>query len=583
MKIPSALSFVVIATATVLSLACRTEPPPDPAALAAEVDRLADVYVERDMARMPEKGYFVGFPPERHDSLFDNSAEALDRTRREDDEMLAELDLIPLDALVGTPQWVTAGLLREALEASLDLRICRQEAWNINHMDGWQIWYPVLAGIQPVGAPELREQALARWRIFPTMLDNEVANLQRGLEAGYTANRAVTERVIAQVDGLLSMPAEESPFMAPAQSDQTPEFVEKFGSLVSEEIVPAIERYRDFLRDTYLARARESLSVTANPDGLVCYSAMLRFHTTLKRTPEEVYELGDETVSRYRSEVIEFGAVRYETDNFAEIIRRAQADPTDRFADGDEVLAFARDAVERSTAVIDDWFGLKPGRECVVEPYPEFQDGTGVGARYEPGDGVRPGTYRISLAKPEAQSRGNAEITAFHEANPGHHLQISIAQTLEGVHPISKRTWNAGYGEGWARYAEALAEEAGLYQSPTASILRRAWPARGMVVDPGIHIMGWTREQAKEFMTVSGRIPQEEADDMVDRIAVMPGQLTAYDSGGLEIFALRREAEEAFGEDFDIRAFHDRVLENGAVPLWMLRRHIEVWIGLEQK
>ena len=581
MKKLGVLSFALVATAALLSLSCQTEPPPDPAALAAEVDRLADLYAERDVARMPEKGYFMGFPPERHDGLFNNSTEAFERTRREDDEMLAELDLVPTDALAGTPQWVTTGLLREALEASRDLRVCRKELWKVDHMRGWQVYYPLLAGMQPVGTPELREQALARWRKLPTMLANEIANLQRGLKAGFTANRAVTKRVIAQVDGLLAVPMEQSPFTAPARHDETPEFVEEFGKLVSEEIVPAIERYRDFLRDIYLAEARESLSITANPDGLACYSAMLRSHTTLRRTPEEVYELGSRTVDRYRSEVIELGAARYGSDDFTEIVRRAQTDPSDRFADRDEVLAFARDAVERSTAVIDDWFGLKPARECVVEPYPEYQEGTGVGARYESGDGVRPGTYRISLSNPEAQSKGNSEITAFHETNPGHHLQISIAQTLEGVHRVSMMVPNAGYDEGWARYAEALAEETGLYESTTAMILRRAWPARGMVVDPGIHVMGWTREQAREFMTVSGRVLEEEADDMVDRIAAMPGQLTAYDSGGLEIFALRREAEEAFGEGFDIREFHDRVLENGSVPLWMLRRHVEAWIDAE--
>jgi uncharacterized protein (DUF885 family) len=492
--------------------------------------------------------------------------------------MLAQVEATDHEALAGTPAWVTYGILREALEAARDVRVCREELWNVSHMNGWQAWYPILASLQPVGTAELREQALARWRKFPTLVDNDVANLERGLADGYSASRPVVERVIQQLDGLLAIPADQSPFMSPAQRDETPEFVEEFQALVADEIVPAVERYRDFLKSTYVQQARESLAVTDNPDGLACYTALLRSNTTLQRTPEEVFELGEATVEKNARELVELGRDRYHTDDFAEIIRLAMADPEDRFSDAAELLAFSRDAVERSTVVIDDWFGLKPARACVVEPYPEFQEGTGVGGRYEAGSADRPGTYRISLYEPESQSKGNAEITAFHETNPGHHLQISIAQSLEGVHRITRLVGNSGYIEGWARYAEALAEEAGLYQTPTAPILRRAWPARGMVVDPGIHVFGWTREQAKEFMTVSGRIPPEQGDDMVDRIATMPGQLTAYDSGGLEIFALRRQAEEALGDAFDIREFHDRVLENGAVPLWMLRQHVEAWI-----
>ena len=142
--------------------------------------------------------------------------------------------------------------------------------------------------------------------------------------------------------------------------------------------------------------------------------------------------------------------------------------------------------------------------------------------------------------------------------------------------------WFSGPGEGWARYSEALAEEMGLYQSTSGPILRRAWPARGMVVDPGIHLFGWTREQAREYIAESGRFPVSSGDEMVDRIAIIPGQLTAYDSGGLEILALRREAEEALGDDFDIREFHDTVLENGTIPLEYLRQHVEAWLASKQ-
>ncbi len=201
-----------------------------------------------------------------------------------------------------------------------------------------------------------------------------------------------------------------------------------------------------------------------------------------------------------------------------------------------------------------------------------------MSARYEPGDGDRPGVYRISLYQPEENTRSRVETVAFHETWPGHHLQVAFSQEIEGQHPVTSITWFSGPGEGWARYSETLSYEMGLYQTVSGPIARLAWPARGMVVDPGIHVMGWTREQAIEFMGEAGRMTAKELDDMVDRIAILPGQLTAYDSGGLEIFALRELAQERLGERFDIREFHDRVLENGTVPLTALRSHVEKWI-----
>ncbi|MBA3562646.1 MAG: DUF885 family protein [Gammaproteobacteria bacterium] len=170
----------------------------------------------------------------------------------------------------------------------------------------------------------------------------------------------------------------------------------------------------------------------------------------------------------------------------------------------------------------------------------------------------------------------------MHEAWPGHHLQIAMALTLEEQHPILQLGSNSGYVEGWARYAEHLAEEAGIYTVDYARITRRIWPARGMMVDPGIHAFGWTADQAMAFLMATGRFSQDEARAAITRIAAIPGQLTAYDSGALVIFGLRSEAEEKLGGKFDLREFHQRVLENGALPLWQLQDHVRQWIDAGQ-
>jgi uncharacterized protein (DUF885 family) len=221
-----------------------------------------------------------------------------------------------------------------------------------------------------------------------------------------------------------------------------------------------------------------------------------------------------------------------------------------------------------------------PQQDAVVEPQHDFEEQAGVSSHYEPNpDVTKPGIYRIQLGNWATQTRGQASITVVHESWPGHHLQIALARELIPDATIFKIAFNSAYIEGWARYAEMMAEEAGIYDGDDARITRRIWPARGMVVDPGLHALGWSRQQAVDYLVSTGRFTAKTADDMVDRIAVMPGQLTSYDSGGLEIKALRAEAMAALGEKFNLAAFNRTVLEMGVLPLSALRAHVEAWIA----
>lgn len=578
-------SLVLAGTCAIAFAACGRDEAPavDPAdAATAAVTEVADRYYAETLERTPEVAYFSGLELASHDGIADNSPEARKAAELAVDEMLAALQAVDADLLVGRPEWITYVTLLQELEASVALRVCRSELWTVSQMNGWHLLYPQIAQLQPVGTPEFREQSIERWSQLAGIVDQEIAYLQQGIELGYSAPRTVVQRVINQVDGLLAQPIEESPYYSPAARDNNELFAMATKDLVEEQIYPALQRYRDFLADTYIEAAREALSITANPDGAECYDASLFAYTTLDRSGSEVYELGRATVAANRAAVIEMGREAYGIDDFAEIIVAAKADPADHFASKEELLQFSRDAVSRAGAEMPNWVGNMPDQPVEVVPFREHEEGTGRSAHYNPGGADRPGEYRIPLAEFDESSRGNAEATAFHETWPGHHLQVAAAQGVEGLHPVTQIIWFSGPGEGWARYSEALAEEMGLYQTPTGPILRRAWPARGMVVDPGIHLFGWTREQAIEFMNESGRFPASYGDQMVDRIAILPGQLTAYDSGGLEILALRREAEAAMGEDFDIREFHDRVLENGTIPLEALRANVEAWIAAYQ-
>ncbi len=576
--------LVTAAAAALLILgACSREAPapaPEPASSPdAVVNEVADAYYEHVMSTTPETAYFSGIDLDRHDGLADNSLQAVAASDAAIDAMLARLRTADADSLVGDPAWITHAYLLEELEARVGLRVCKTEVWNVNQMGGWHSGYAQIAQMQPVGTPELREQSLARWAKFAAFIDQEMTNLGEGIELGYTAPKTVVQRVVDQLDGLLALETEQSPFYSPAARDDDAEFAAATRTIVDEQITPALRRYREFLAGPYLERARAALSITANPDGRACYDASLRAYTTLDRSAEDVFELGKKTVEANKASVIELGRAAYELTDFKEILDRVKSDPADRFTSKDELLEFSREMVRRAEAEMPNWVGTMPTQPVVVVPFEEHEEGTGRSAHYRPGSSDRPGEYRIPLHEPEEQSRGGAESVAFHEAWPGHHLQIAFAKAIDGLHPVTELIWFSGPGEGWARYSEALSEEMGLYQTVTGPITRRAWPARGMVVDPGIHLFGWTREEAIEFIMVSGRFPETMGDEMVDRIAILPGQLTAYDSGGLEILALRRQAEEQLGEAFDIREFHDRILENGTIPLPALRAHVERWLA----
>jgi uncharacterized protein (DUF885 family) len=544
---------------------------------AARVTALADEFVREYVAAAPEEAEQWGFPLERHDGLTDNSPQGIRAWQAREDAWAARLAAIDGAALRGRPEWVTYGMLRERIEASRAARVCRAELWPVSQMSGWQVNFSTLAALQPVGTSALREQALARWRRLPAFLRNEEANLREGVRLGYTTPRRNVELVLEQLDALRDMPVEESPFFAPARRDSAPGFRSAWTALLRDEVMPAVARYRDFLAAEYLPAARESLGVGALPDGRACYQASFRLNTTLDRAPEETYALGQARVARNQAEVMEIGRRAFGTADVDSIRARLR---TGGFATRDEMLAFSNDAVRRAREAVPRAFRTTPGAPVVIAPHPAFLEAT-ASDQYFPAaqDGSRPAEYRINLGKSATTTRAQAEITAFHETYPGHHLQVGLAQQAAGAHPVARLISSGSYLEGWARYAEALSEELGLYTSDAARVSRRLWPARGMVLDPGIHLFGWTRQQAVDYIASSGRMGAQEADALVDRVVAWPGQLTAYDTGALEFFALRELAERELGPRFDLREFHDVVLRHGAVTLPMLRESVEAWIA----
>lgn len=556
--------------------------------LARQVTALADEVMQTALTRSPELATYLGLPGMRHEGLSDNSLEAMVRYQAQDDDFAARVLAIDPEPLVGRAEYVTLGFLREAAQSGAQGRVCRNELWaGVNQMFGWQVSLPRLAQVQPVGTDDLRAQTLTRWRGLAKVIDTETANLREGLRLGYTAPRVNVQRVIQQMEELVAMPPAQSPFAVPMQKDSTPAFRQEFEQVMANEIYPAMRRYRDFLVNEYLPASREAVGIVGNPAGQDCYRAAVRSFTTLDVPAQEIHQIGLREMEKIQNEMRTIAQRSFNTADVPGLLEAFRTDPKYLFRTREEIVAYASAAIERGRAAMPRWFGRLPQSDVVIEPYLEFEEKSAPGASYETPseDGSRPGKYRINTYKPEEQTKVGVESTAFHESIPGHHLQLALAQERRGAHIITRFMGNSGYSEGWGLYSERLADEMGLFSSDLdrmGLLSNEALRAARMVVDPGLHVLGWSREQAVEYMLAHTAENRQAVENEVDRYIGWPGQATAYMLGNLEIRRLREMAERELGSRFDIRTFHDKVLENGSVPLPFLRENIERWIAAEK-
>lgn len=575
---------ILIAVALLTTTSCSRHTNALAPAASARVSALADAYMEGYFERYPEAVTQYGLPNRSHDRLQDNSLSASSAWHGREDGWLRDVNAIDAASLAGTTDAVVYAILRETLEASIASRVCRGELWALNQLVGWQANLGYLASIQPVGTERARTEALARWRALPRFIDGEIANLREGVRLGYTAPRQNAQLVLQQIDALRAGPVNASPLYGPATRDSTPAFRAAIAQVIEREIDPALRRYRDYLETEYLTRARTTIAVSALPDGRACYRTAVRQHSTLDVPAERVHQLGLQQMARIEQEMKTIAERSFATSDVRGLLDRLKSDTQYTFRTRDEIMAHSRAAIARAEREMPKWFGIVPKAKVVVERYPEFRESSAVGEYNPPAeDGSRPGVFLISTYEPAKRSRAGPESVAFHEAIPGHHLQSAIAMERGGAnHPIARYMGNSGYSEGWALYSERLADEMGLFTADLDRIgmlSEQALRAARLVVDPGMHALGWTRDQAIEYMAARTTLPHAEVVSEVDRYIVWPGQATAYMLGMLEIQRLRDHAQRALGAKFDVKAFHDRILENGSVPLPTLRGTIDRWIA----
>jgi uncharacterized protein (DUF885 family) len=436
----------------------------------------------------------------------------------------------------------------------------------------------------PLDTSERREGYLARLHGLPALLSTVAERHGEGIRSGRTPVARLVESAAAQLD-LVVDDATAGELTRRDQAEHE-EFARQVAAAVDEEVRPALAAYRDRLRLDVLPAARDDdhPGLCHLPDGQHMYDVLVRHHTSTTSTPEELQALGVQIVESVHDELRDAGARMWGLSDLAAIFERMVGDPALRYESRDEMLEHARRVVARAEAEAPKWFSVVPAVPCVVEPVPAAEEEAVALAYYMVGavDGSRPGTYFLNTSKPEERVRYAAEDTAFHEAVPGHHFQLTIALEAEDLVPARRVLVDNACGEGWGLYSERLADEMGLY---TDDLMRLGlfaadvWRAGRLVVDTGLHAMGWTRAQAIDWLVARAPMPRIEIESEVDRYISYPGQALAYMVGQREILRLRRLAVERLGSAFDLREFHDVVLRAGSLPLPALAGTVERWVA----
>lgn len=547
------------------------------------VEALADRILAATLERYPTMGTYYSIEAARHDRLFDNSLDTLAEWQAREDAWLSELNSIASPEDIGSRDWVTYGILHEALESSVATRICRNELWQASTTTAWYTSLPFVFEIQPVDTAELRQQALDRLGEVERYIDTETANLRLGLELGYSAPRVTTTKVPKEVRALVS---DDSIFLNPAARADDEEFTAAVNAVYQDQIVPAIHRFADFIENDYAGLARDGIALSDNPNGAECYPALVRSFATIQPSADEIHRLGLQQIEGIRAEMRAVIDEHFGGGSIEAFLRRINIDPEFTFESEDAVLQFSVDALDAAKAAMPRVFGRLPQADVEVKPYPDFA-ASGVG-EYHPSseDGTRPGIFYIAVTDPAHRTRATQKSTLYHETYPGHHQQIAIALELgDKVHSIARYFGNSGFSEGWGLYSERLAEELGLYDDPLDYIgLLSDQGARAarLVIDSGLHTKGWTRQQAVDYMMSNTSWAAVDIENDINRYISWPGQANAYMLGMLEIRRLRTLAEKELGDKFDLSAFHDRVVGFGGSTLPMLHVSILAWIA-EQK
>ncbi len=468
----------------------------------------------------------------------------------------------------------------------------------LNHFGGLHVEMPTLMardGAVTLATVEDYRNALALDLAFAQVLDNAVSRFRQGMASGVVESRLTVRNMIGQLDTLLAQPVEQSPFYSPVlrfppaiPAGEQRRLRDAFAKAVREKIDPAYRRLRSFLEVEYLPAAREKVGLSAMKGGGQLYRLLIERQTTLKLEPDRVHRLGTSEVSRIQREMDRVRAELGYKGNLRQFFDFIRTDPQFHPRTADELAQGYADVGRAVDAQLPRYFLRMPKARLAIQPYPAFREKYEAGGSYNQGspDGSRPGTFFFNTYDLPSRFLTGVTTLYLHEAVPGHHFQISLAQEDARLPAFQRFGGNTAYVEGWALYAETLGYEMGFYKDPMqhwGTLDDEMLRAMRLVVDTGIHAKGWSREQAIAYMLANSGMGRTDATAEVERYIANPAQALAYKIGALTIQRLRRKAEASLGATFDIRQFHEQVLGSGALPLPVLEAKIDRWIAAQRQ
>jgi len=555
----------------------------------ARLRELFDVNWRHTMIEYPEFATYAGFPGQ-NDRWTDMSAAAVARRKAAPEVPLRVLRSIDRGAL-GASDQVSYDLFRRGKEASLEGARFPGEVLQITQLGGVHQDISQMMVRMPASKVEHYEDMLARLVASPALIDQTIALLQRGQQLGVTPARITMRDIPGQVKQQIVEDPLASPLLQPCvtfhssipaaeQQRLRQAAVETYRT----SLRPAFQRLHDYLQSQYVPRSREALGWSSVPDGAAWYAFNVREQTTTRMSPAEIHALGHSEVRRIRGVMDSVIRSTGFTGTFAEFVRFLRTDTRFYHTDSASLVREYRDISKRIDPELVKLFGKLPRLPYGVTTIPSFMAPSQTTAYYSQGSPVagRPGWYYVNTYDLTSRPKWEMEALSLHEAVPGHHFQIALAQEMENVPEFRRHIGPTAFVEGWALYAESLGPDLGFYKDPYSKfgqLTYEMWRAIRLVLDTGIHSMGWTRQQAIDFFRENSAKTEHDITVEVDRYIAWPGQALAYKLGELKIKQLRAEAERELGPKFDVRAFHDEVLAHGAIPLELLETNVRAWIA----
>ena len=548
--------------------------------LAAQ-NALFDEYYETELRTHPQMATAFG-DYRYNDQLNDYSLAGADGENQRDKAWLARLKAIPVTGFTDQDR-----LSHEVLARSLEQRIAnygfKEYEMPVNQMGGPQTGLADLPLSAPLDSVKHYEDYIARLRQIPRVFAQTEAVLRAGKQDGLMPVRFLLEKVPAQTLGVIAadpflLPVKKFPASIPAE--EQPRLRREITEAVVKDVLPAYLEFASFIAIEYAPAGRTTLAVTSLPGGEQRYLNDIRDRTTITdRTPDQIHEIGLREIARIQAEMLVI-AQHEGFQDLASFRESLKTNPRYKPASAEAIVENFRKYIAQMQPRLPELFNFIPGVPVTVEAMPDFEPGNATHYQTGTPDGKRPGRVVVAVANFEQRSMVNNEATAYHEGIPGHHMQLSVAQTLTTLPNFRRHGGNSGYIEGWALYAERLGKEIGFYQDPVSDYGRLSselFRAVRLVVDTGIHSKGWSRDQVVEFMRKSGAVDEPTIQSETDRYIAWPGQALAYKLGQLKILELRERARKELGSRFDIRTFNDEILNGGVLPLDLLDARMSEW------